>query len=50
MKRGAKGLGLKAVVDQALAECPTVTTNLVVRHTGESVDWTRAATSGCTTP
>ena len=24
----------------ALAECPTVTTNLVVRHTGESVDWT----------
>ena len=40
MKRGAKGLGLKAVVDQALAECPTVTTNLVVRHTGESVDWT----------
>ena len=40
MKRGAKGLGLKAVVDQALAECPTVTTNLVVHHTGESVDWT----------
>ena len=40
MKRGAKGLGLKAVVDQALAECPTVTTNLVVRHTGEAVDWT----------
>ena len=40
MKRGAKGLGLKAVVDQALAECATVTTNLVVRHTGESVDWT----------
>ena len=40
MKRGAKGLGLKAVVDQALAECPTVNTNLVVRHTGEDVDWT----------
>ena len=39
-ERGAKGLGLKAVVDQALAECPTVTTNLVVRHTGEAVDWT----------
>ena len=40
MKRGAKGLGLKAVVDKALAECPTVNTNLVVRHTGEDVDWT----------
>ena len=35
-----QGLGLKAVVDKALAECPTVTTNLVVRHTGEAVDWT----------
>ena len=50
MKRGAKGLGLKAVVDQALAECPTVNTNLVVRHTGEDVDGRKAATSGCTTP
>ena len=39
MKRGAKGLALKAVVDEALAECPTVTTNLVVRHTGEDVQW-----------
>ena len=39
-RRGAKNIAVKAVVDEALASgCPSVSTNLVHRNTGEEVAW-----------
>ncbi len=38
-RRGA-AMALKPAVDEAVAECPTVETVLVVRRTGQDVDWT----------
>lgn len=37
--RRGKPSGLKSVVDEAVAECPGVETVLVVRRTGQDVDW-----------
>jgi acetyl-CoA synthetase len=37
--RGGKLIPLKANVDKALAHCPNVHTALVVRHTGNDIDW-----------
>jgi acetyl-CoA synthetase len=37
--RGGKKIPLKANVDAALAQCPFVDTAIVVRHTGDLVDW-----------
>jgi acetyl-CoA synthetase len=37
--RGGKRIPLKANVDAALTQCPFVDTSIVVRHTGEAVDW-----------
>ena len=37
--RGGKLIPLKANVDKALTHCPNVHTTLVVRHTGNSIDW-----------
>jgi acetyl-CoA synthetase len=37
--RGGKLIPLKANVDKALAHCPNVHTTLVVRHTGNDIDW-----------
>jgi len=38
--RGGKSVPLKVNADVALKECPSVTTCIVVKHTGGSVDWT----------
>ena len=38
-RRGA-AMALKPAVDEAVAECPTVENVLVVRRTGQDVDWT----------
>ena len=40
-RRGAAS-ALKPAVDQALTECPDVRTVLVVRRTGQDVDWTES--------
>ncbi len=37
--RGGKKVPLKKNVDEALASCPNVHTNIVVRHTGGEIDW-----------
>ena len=37
--RGGKKIPLKANTDEALRECPSVHTNLVVRHTGGNIEW-----------
>lgn len=37
--RGGKTVSLKANADAALAECPKVHSCLVVKHTGQAVDW-----------
>ncbi len=37
--RGGKGIPLKANADKALASCPNVHTNLVVKRTGGDIDW-----------
>ncbi|WP_444891513.1 acetate--CoA ligase [Microbulbifer sp. DLAB2-AA] len=37
--RGGKHIPLKANVDQALSECPSVHTAIVVKHIGAPVDW-----------
>jgi len=37
--RGGKKLPLKVNADAAIAECPNVHTNIVVKHGGEDVDW-----------
>lgn len=39
LKRGPKQMALKAIVDDALATCPSVTTSVVFQHTSESVQW-----------
>jgi len=40
--RGGKTISLKANVDAALAECPSVNTVFVVKHTGGTVAWDEA--------
>ncbi len=37
--RGGKNVPLKANVDKALAECPNVHTVIVVKRTGNAIDW-----------
>ncbi|MDA9003912.1 acetate--CoA ligase [bacterium] len=37
--RGGRTVPLKANADQAMADCPNVHTCLVVKHTGQTVDW-----------
>ncbi|MCX2983082.1 acetate--CoA ligase [Halieaceae bacterium IMCC14734] len=37
--RGGKAIPLKANVDKALAQCPNVHTNLVVKRTGADINW-----------
>jgi len=37
--RGAKPIPLKANTDAAVAQCPTVDTVFVVKHTGGAIDW-----------
>jgi len=37
--RGAKAIPLKANTDAAVAQCPTVDTVFVVKHTGGDIDW-----------
>lgn len=37
--RGSKTIPVKAVVDQALENCPTIEKNLVLKRTGEDVSW-----------
>lgn len=37
--RGGRGVPLKANVDKALTECPTVKKTLVVKHTGNRINW-----------
>ncbi len=37
--RGGKLIPLKANVDKALAQCPNVHSVIVVKHTGNSIDW-----------
>ena len=39
--RGGKPVPLKANTDKALAHCPNVHTCLVVRRTGEDIDWSQ---------
>lgn len=40
-KRGGKVIGTKKIVDDALAQCPHVTTCLVYKRTGADVPWTK---------
>ena len=35
--RGAKSIGLKSIVDEALEKCPSVEKTVVLKHTGEDV-------------
>lgn len=37
--RGAKSIPLKAVVDEALKTCPTVKNTIVLKHTGEEINF-----------
>ena len=37
--RGAKSIGLKAIVDEALKTCPTVKNTVVLKHTGEDINF-----------
>ncbi len=37
--RGAKSISLKAVVDEALITCPTVKNTIVLKHTGEAINF-----------
>jgi acetyl-CoA synthetase len=37
--RGGKFIPLKANVDKALAQCPNVHSVIVVKHTGNAIDW-----------
>ena len=39
-KRGGKVIGTKRIVDEALKQCPDVTTCLVYKRTGTEVPWT----------
>jgi len=39
-RRGGKTVPLKVNADAALKDCPSITTCIVVKHTGGSVDWT----------
>lgn len=40
-KRGGKVIGTKKIVDDALAQCPEVSTCLVFKRTGADVPWTK---------
>ena len=46
--RGGKKIPLKANVDAALKNCPSIKKCLVVRRTGGKIDWTQAAIIGGT--
>ena len=37
--RGSKKVPLKANTDEALKDCPSITTCIVVKHTGGDIDW-----------
>ncbi|NQV20869.1 MAG: AMP-binding protein, partial [Rhodospirillales bacterium] len=37
--RGGKPIPLKANTDEAVAQCPSIKTVLVIRHTGGDIDW-----------
>jgi acetyl-CoA synthetase len=37
--RGGKKIPLKANVDQALKSCPSISSTIVIKHTGGKVDW-----------
>ncbi len=39
--RGTKSIPLKNIVDEALEKCPSVKTTVVLKRTGEDVDWTK---------
>lgn len=38
-KRGGKTIGIKAIIDKALSQCPAVSNVLVLQHTGAQVSW-----------
>ncbi|KAF7551738.1 hypothetical protein G7Z17_g4794 [Cylindrodendrum hubeiense] len=38
-KRGGKTIGIKTVIDKAIAQCPTVSNVLVFKRTGAEVPW-----------
>ena len=40
--RGGRAVPLKANVDEALAQCPDVSTVLVVKHRGATINWSEA--------
>ncbi|MCH1932505.1 acetyl-coenzyme A synthetase, partial [Shewanella sp. A25] len=40
-RRGGKVIGTKRIVDEALKQCPDVTTVLVYKRTGADVPWTK---------
>ncbi|MBM3435600.1 MAG: AMP-binding protein, partial [Bacteroidetes bacterium] len=37
--RGSKSIGLKSIVDEALLTCPTVKNTIVLKHTGEKINF-----------
>jgi acetyl-CoA synthetase len=37
--RGSKSIGLKSIVDDALKTCPTVKNTIVLKHTGENINF-----------
>jgi acetyl-CoA synthetase len=37
--RGSKSIGLKSIVDDALKTCPTVKNTIVLKHTGEKINF-----------
>jgi acetyl-CoA synthetase len=37
--RGSKSIGLKSIVDEALLTCPTVKNTIVLKHTGENINF-----------
>ena len=37
--RGSKSIGLKSIVDEALLTCPTIKNTIVLKHTGEKINF-----------
>ncbi len=37
--RGSKSIGLKSIVDEALKTCPTIKNTIVLKHTGENINF-----------
>ena len=37
--RGSKSIGLKSIVDEALLTCPSVKNTIVLKHTGENINF-----------